>query len=127
MRKPAFFLFVTILAVLIGLATGNAAGGAETPDRLRILTAENPPLNFSGDGEITGLATEVVRELIKRTGTVSDIEMVGWPEGLPGTCRASQRRALLHGHDGGKEGAFPVGGSAGDTGHQSLRFEGIDD
>jgi len=81
MRKPAFFLFTTILAVLIGMTSGNSAWSAETPDRLRILTAENPPLNFSGDGEITGLATQVVRELIKRTGTVSDIEMVGWPEG----------------------------------------------
>jgi polar amino acid transport system substrate-binding protein len=81
MRKPAFLLFATTLAVLIGLATGNSALSAETPDRLRILTAENPPLNFSRDGEITGLAAEVVRELIKRTATDSDIEMVGWPEG----------------------------------------------
>lgn len=106
MSKPALFLFVTILAVLIGLATGNAAGGAETPDRLRILTAENPPLNFSGDGEITGLATEVVRELIKRTAADSDIEMVGWPEGyqalseqpnvaLFSTVMTAERKALF--------------------------------
>ena len=105
-RKPGVFLFVIILAVLIGLTAGNSAAGAGTPDRLRILTAENPPLNFSQDGEITGLATEVVSELIKRTGTDSDIEMVPWPEGyqalseqpnvaLFSTVMTAERKALF--------------------------------
>jgi len=81
MRKPCFFLCVMILSVLCGFAASAPAATYETPGNLRILTAENPPLNFSQDSEITGLATEVVRELIRRTGTGGDIRLIAWPEG----------------------------------------------
>ncbi len=77
-------LSLSCLAVLLltaGHATDVPAAGADTGVGLRILTADNPPLNFSRDGEITGLATEVVRELIERTGTRGAIEMTSWPEG----------------------------------------------
>jgi polar amino acid transport system substrate-binding protein len=67
--------------LLVGYATGIPAAGTDTAGGLRILTADNPPLNFSRDGEITGLATDVVRELIKRTDTRGDIEMTTWPAG----------------------------------------------
>lgn len=69
------------MSVLTGYATDVPAAGADTGDSLRILTADNPPLNFRRDGEITGLATDVVRELIERTGARGSIEMVSWPEG----------------------------------------------
>lgn len=80
MSKPCSFLRMMILPLLLGFAAGALAAATETAN-LRILTAENPPLNFSKDGEITGLATEVVRELVKRTGTGGDIRLVAWPEG----------------------------------------------
>ena len=80
MKTSSFLLAATIL-LLSTFANGAPAVGTLTFDGPRILTAENPPLNFSKNGEITGLATEVVRELVKRTGTGDDIELVGWPEG----------------------------------------------
>src|SRR5512139_2835551 len=79
MRKPCSLLCGMILSALLGLAAGAQAAAAEASG-LRILTAENPPLNFSRDGEITGLATEVVRELARRTGTRGEITLVAWPK-----------------------------------------------
>jgi len=71
--------FLSCLALLV-LASGHAIG-AEAPSSLRILTAENPPLNFTRNDELTGLSVEVVRELQRRTGSGGDIELVAWPEG----------------------------------------------
>jgi polar amino acid transport system substrate-binding protein len=67
-----------ILSVLFAFAA--SAQATETAG-LKILTEESPPLNFIKDGEITGLATEVVQELSKRTGTGGSIRLVAWQEG----------------------------------------------
>lgn len=79
MKKSVFLSWLVALSVLF-LATDVQASAAD-PGALKILTEDNPPLNFTKDGEITGLATEVVRELVKRTGTAGRIRMVAWPEG----------------------------------------------
>jgi polar amino acid transport system substrate-binding protein len=68
-----------ILSALLGFA-GAPATAAETTG-LQILTEESPPLSFIKDGEITGLTTEVVRELAKRTGTAGRIQLVVWQKG----------------------------------------------
>jgi ABC-type amino acid transport substrate-binding protein len=81
MRTPSLLSFLAALLLFFGSANDVPAAGPETTGRLRILTADNPPLNFSKDGEITGLATEVVRELIRRTDTDGAIEMTTCPEG----------------------------------------------
>lgn len=67
------------LVILFGFVFGAQA--AAQAAGLRILTADNPPLNFVKDGEITGLATEVVRELVKRTGTHGNIRLTAWTKG----------------------------------------------
>lgn len=64
-----------MLALAFGLAAGTPAAA------LQLLTEQSPPLNFVEDGEVTGLATEVVRELVKRTGTAASIRLVPWQEG----------------------------------------------
>ena len=69
-----------ILSLLFGFAAGTQAAATETAG-LQVLTEESPPLNFTKDGEIAGLATEVVRELVKRTGTGGNIRLVPWQEG----------------------------------------------
>jgi polar amino acid transport system substrate-binding protein len=69
-----------ILSLLFGFTAGAQAAATETAG-LQVLTEESPPLNFIRDGEITGLATEVVRELVKRTGTGGTIRLVPWQEG----------------------------------------------
>ena len=105
MRKPYSFLCMMILLVLFGFAVGTQATATETAG-LTILTAENPPLNFIEDGEIKGLATEVVRELVKRTNTGGSIRMVAWQEAyqslleqpniaLFSTVMTSERKNLL--------------------------------
>lgn len=79
MRK-AWPFYLMILSVLLGFAVGAQATAAETAG-LQVLTEESPPLNFIRDGEITGLATEVVRELGKRTGSAATIRLVPWQKG----------------------------------------------
>lgn len=80
MRRSLFSHCAAIL-LLAGALTGVSAPRVEAAD-LRLLTAENPPLNFTGSGgEISGLATEVVRELARRTGTRAEVTLVSWPEG----------------------------------------------
>lgn len=69
-----------VLAILPGFAVGAWAAAAEAAG-LKVLTEESPPLNFIRDGEVTGLATEVVGELVKRTGTAARIRLVPWQEG----------------------------------------------
>jgi polar amino acid transport system substrate-binding protein len=78
-KRSVFLLWLAALSVLL-LATGAQASATDA-GALRILTEDNPPLNFTQDGETTGLATEVVRELVKRSGTAGSIQMVAWPEG----------------------------------------------
>jgi len=107
MSTPSSLSCLTALLLLVGYTTGIPAAGTDATGGLRILTADNPPLNFSKDGEITGLATEVVRELIKRTDTHSDIEMTTWPDGyrelsdhanvaLFSTVMTAERKELFH-------------------------------
>ena len=78
--KRIVYLFLMMLFVLLGCESNKQMGDENTAD-LRILTEEYPPLNFRADGEITGQATEVVRELIRRTGIGDEITMVDWQEG----------------------------------------------
>jgi len=56
---------------------------ANAADRtpLTLFTEAYPPLNFMEGGEITGCATEVVREILRRTGDAGEIRLVSWEEG----------------------------------------------
>lgn len=45
---------------------------------LQLLTEEAPPTSFSQNGELHGLAVEVVRELIRRTGDEALIQLLPW-------------------------------------------------
>jgi polar amino acid transport system substrate-binding protein len=73
-------LSLALLVLVFGFAAAAQAAAAQ-PAGLQVLTEQSPPLNFVQDGEVTGLATAVVRELIKRTGTASSIRLVPWQEG----------------------------------------------
>lgn len=55
-------------------------GGATTVSgaTFEIMTEEYPPFNYTEDGKITGLSTEVVREICKRIGHPDDIEVLPW-------------------------------------------------
>jgi polar amino acid transport system substrate-binding protein len=81
LRKNWHLFWLTLILIAFGCA-GNAARNIEQPVELTIMTEEYAPLNFTVDGEITGQATEVVRELIRRTGTQANIRVVDWDDGL---------------------------------------------
>lgn len=64
-----------IIAVVLLLCPVLAGAG----DNLLVLTEENPPLNYSQDGSVTGCVTEIVRRLLKTTGNESTpIELYPW-------------------------------------------------
>lgn len=52
----------------------TAASAAE----LQLLADENPPLSFSDNGVVKGLAVEVVQEIQRRTGNTDAIEIQPW-------------------------------------------------
>ena len=45
---------------------------------LKLLTEENPPLNYTENKKLTGMATEVVHEMLKRAKIKPDIEVMAW-------------------------------------------------
>ena len=63
------------LAVLVAALAAAAPAAA-----LTVLTEENPPLNFTEGGKITGAATAVVTEMGKRAGVPLTISLSGWDE-----------------------------------------------
>jgi len=73
---------------------------------LRLLTEEAPPTSFLRDGQPEGYAVEVVRELIRRTGSQARIELLPWTRayflakseadtGLFSVVRTAEREALF--------------------------------
>ena len=45
---------------------------------LKLLTEENPPLNYTENKKLTGMATEVVQEMGKRAKMTLDFEVMAW-------------------------------------------------
>lgn len=98
-------LFVFLSLIVAGCA-GTTPRKAEEPVELTILTEEYAPLNFTAAGVITGQATEVVRELVKRTGITAEIRMGVWEDAyqkvlekprtaLFSTVMTAERKGLL--------------------------------
>ncbi len=56
---------------------------------LLLYTEENPPLNFSRNGESAGFSTEIVEQLATRTGDAVRIEVAPWTRGY---AKALQER-----------------------------------
>jgi len=47
---------------------------------LNFLTEENPPLNFLREGEISGMATGVIREMSKRASVPATVLLIPWAD-----------------------------------------------
>ncbi len=71
MRKiPAATLLASVLALVTVFSF--------SPSRaLTLLTEENPPLNYTEKGKLTGMATEVVAEMAKRAGMTREHRSTG--------------------------------------------------
>ena len=80
MKRITLCCLILSLIFLAGCASTIKTDANKT-NILKIYTEHYPPLNYIENGQLTGQATEVVRELIKRTGTDTDIQLVTWEEG----------------------------------------------
>ncbi len=83
-------IFIVILVILVILAGGvgiyfaiQAISPAPAAELL-LLTEDYPPITYAGaDGQITGLATDVVREIMKRLGVDYQIRLMKWVSTRP--------------------------------------------
>lgn len=73
-----------LLSVLIALFSVFSAGSCigEELGAFRVVTEEFPPYNYTtDDGAIVGISTEIVREILRRTGQPDRIEVMPWVDG----------------------------------------------
>ena len=67
-----------LLLLFFCLATFPAQAG-----ELSILTEEDAPLNFTRDGEVTGISGEIVKEIMRRLEIKASIEVLPWARAYP--------------------------------------------
>ncbi|OEU64745.1 MAG: hypothetical protein BA863_06935 [Desulfovibrio sp. S3730MH75] len=68
--------------ILIALAfTFCFVAGTVYAADLTVITENSPPLNYEENGKVTGLATELVQEIMRRTGQESSIDVMPWARG----------------------------------------------
>lgn len=73
-RTGIFCRVILILALIF--ACFHPAQSAEQV--FKIYTEEFPPYNYTDKGEITGISTEIVREILRRLDHPEDIEISSW-------------------------------------------------
>ena len=73
--KPAAVALPRICVAALVAALVLASPSAQA---LTLLTEENPPFNYTEAGKLTGLATEIVLETVRRTGLPMKIDVLRW-------------------------------------------------
>ncbi len=68
------FIFVLVVGILFFLSMNQQGKATE----MRVLTTEEPPMNFMQGDQITGIITEIVEYLLKHTGTQASIKLLPW-------------------------------------------------
>ena len=63
------------LLTLLGLVLATSGAHA-----LTLVTEENPPFNYTEQGKVVGLSTEIVTELGKRSGVPLQIKSMAWED-----------------------------------------------
>ena len=70
---------------LLACALPTLQGQAQSPiDNLTFLTEDYPPFNFEQDGRLSGISTEIVAEMLTRSGsalTTKDVKLLPWVRG----------------------------------------------
>jgi len=95
--------FAAVVAAIL-LSLPPAGRAADYP--LQFYTEEYPPITFSRAGKAAGLATDIVEEIMRRTGIAAPIEVVPWARayklattgpnvGLFATTRTEEREKLF--------------------------------
>ncbi|MDF2642183.1 MAG: ABC-type amino acid transport, signal transduction system, periplasmic component/domain protein [Pseudomonas sp.] len=72
------FQRVLMLGILLFMAGGLALPSRAETAPLRIVTEELPPYNFTRNGRITGMSTEVVEAVLKEVGMQASIQAMPW-------------------------------------------------
>lgn len=71
-----------LLVIALMMVTLSGCASAGTSGKLRIITEQNPPFNFTDEaGVVTGQSTEIIKALAKRAGVDAKIEMMSWSDG----------------------------------------------
>jgi ABC-type amino acid transport substrate-binding protein len=118
MPKIPFLAACLVFICLIITACSEKSSQAE----LRIITEEFPPFNYTAaDHTLSGQSTEIVREIVKRSGSRATFEIRPWAEGyalaqkeanavLYSTSRIEEREKLFQwvGPIGSEENNFYV-------------------
>lgn len=90
----------------LGCLCALCLAGVSHGDTLQLYTEEYPPMNFARDGRPMGMAVDLVRELLERTGDGARISLVPWARayreaqgeagsGVFVTMRTGEREALF--------------------------------
>lgn len=87
MRWPAIICLWTIMGIC----------HSATAETLQFRTLENPPLEYTEDGRVEGLAADLVREATRRTGHEAEIRIRPW------------KRVLLEVEQGTADAGFNAG------------------
>ncbi|MEW6706032.1 MAG: transporter substrate-binding domain-containing protein [Pseudomonadota bacterium] len=74
-RRRRWALGAALAAALAG-AFGDTAFAQPGP--LQVLTEEYPPLSFTRDGKLHGLAAETVEEIQRRAGSSAPVQVLPW-------------------------------------------------
>jgi polar amino acid transport system substrate-binding protein len=64
----------------LAVVCGALALLAPHAQSLTLLTEENPPFNYTEDGRLTGLATDVVNAIVQRSGLSARTEVLEWDD-----------------------------------------------
>jgi polar amino acid transport system substrate-binding protein len=68
---------LNLSAICFGLAA-TLLLGSQSALALKLLTEENPPLNYTESKKLTGMGTDVVREMGKRANMKLEFEVMPW-------------------------------------------------
>jgi polar amino acid transport system substrate-binding protein len=88
MKKILVLGLTLLLAALLVSCAASTPAPTSAPvqahraaGELQLFTEELPPITFSQGGKATGLAVEVVQEIMRRKGVNTPIEVVPWARG----------------------------------------------
>lgn len=72
-----WFLITSFFGIILLM---SGCGGAKKMQTLQLVTENYPPITFMKDGHVTGFATEVVQEILKRQNHPDKIRMMAWDD-----------------------------------------------
>lgn len=70
--------FRTLLRVSLAALPGVLLTTAPPALGVTLLTEENPPFNYTENGKLTGIATEIVLETVRRSGLPVKVDILPW-------------------------------------------------